>query len=115
MKPITQELVSQLAHYVIVFKDIKLDIRKHENEGKTVKEYLIATLKSGNQEVFKNRRRQSLTKEKERERERDWVTLNSMAADSLRAEIASRSAFSFSVIGSDPASIHSAIDSQQKN
>lgn len=42
-------------------------------------------------------------------------TLNSMAADSLRAEMASRSAFSFSVIGSEPASIHNAIDSQERD
>lgn len=44
----------------------------------------------------------------------DFFTLNSMAADSLRAVIAMRSAFSFSVIGSEPASIHNAIDSKQK-
>lgn len=42
----------------------------------------------------------------------DFFTLNSMAADSLRAVIAMRSAFSFSVMGSEPASIHNAIDSQ---
>jgi len=67
--------------------------------------------------VFKQQRNEIDTTSNikiERARE-ERGTLNSMAVDSLRAEIASRSAFSFSVVGVAPASIHSAIDSQQKD